>query len=130
MNHTLLQWHPLGSLAVYAAAALLFAAAVIGLSYCLGERHSGRATGEPYESGLPSTGSAWNRVDVRYYRMAMFFVIFDLESIFIYAWAVAVKEVGWTGYWAIVIFIGTLMAVLLYLWKMGALDSGDADRTK
>jgi NADH-quinone oxidoreductase subunit A len=121
----LIDLHPLGSLAVYAAAALAVAAAMIGLSYILGEKHSGRATGEPYESGLPSIGSAWSRVDVRYYRMAMFFVIFDLESIFIYGWAVAVRQVGWTGYWAIVVFIGTLLAALLYLWKMGALDGRD-----
>jgi NADH-quinone oxidoreductase subunit A len=56
--------------------------------------------------------------------MAMFFVIFDLESIFIFAWAVAVREAGWSGYLAIVIFIGILMAALFYLWRMGALDWG------
>jgi NADH-quinone oxidoreductase subunit A len=62
---------------------------MIGLSYVLGERHTGRVTGEPYESGIMPTGPAWIRFDVKYYLVAMFFVIFDLESIFIFAWAVA-----------------------------------------
>src|SRR5512137_2574245 len=106
------------------AAVLILAAAMIGLSYVLGERHAGRVTGEPYESGIKPTGAAWIRFDVKYYLIAMFFVIFDLESIFIFAWAVAVREAGWSGYLAIVIFIGILMAALFYLWRMGALDWG------
>ena len=105
-------------------AVLLLAAAMIGLSYVLGERHTGRVTGEPYESGIMPTGAAWIRFDVKYYLVAMFFVIFDLESVFIFAWAVAVKEAGWGGYLAIVVFIGILMAALFYLWRMGALDWG------
>jgi NADH-quinone oxidoreductase subunit A len=111
-------------LAVYIAAVILLACAMIGLSYVLGERHTGRVTGEPYESGIMPTGAAWIRFDVKYYLVAMFFVIFDLESIFIFAWAVAVKEAGWGGYLAIAIFIGILMAALFYLWRMGALDWG------
>jgi len=119
-----MQVYNLWPLAVYVAAVLLLAATMIGLSYILGERHTGRSTGEPYESGLMPTGAAWIRFDVKYYLIAMFFVIFDLESIFIFAWAVAVREAGWSGYLAIVIFIVILMAALLYLWRMGALDWG------
>lgn len=124
MDHRAVQVANLWPLAVYVAAVLLLAAAMIGLSYILGERHTGRSTGEPYESGILPTGAAWIRFDVKYYLVAMFFVIFDLESVFIFAWAVAVKEAGWGGYLAIVIFIGTLMAALFYLWRMGALDWG------
>ncbi len=124
MNHQTDATHILGSLAAYAAAALLLAAVMIGLSYFLGERHSGRATGEPYESGLVPTGTAWMRFDVKYCLIAMFFVIFDLESIFIFAWAVAVRETGWSGYLAVAIFIGILMAALFYLWRTGALEWG------
>jgi NADH-quinone oxidoreductase subunit A len=64
------------------------------------------------------------RFDVKYYLIAMFFVIFDLESIFIFAWAVAVRETGWSGYLAVAIFIGILMAALFYLWRTGALEWG------
>ena len=125
MDHRVVQVANLWPLAVYMAAVLLLAAAMIGLSYILGERHTGRTTGEPYESGIMPTGAAWIRFDVKYYLVAMFFVIFDIESIFIFAWAVAVKEAGWGGYLAIVIFIGILMAALFYLWRMGALDWGN-----
>jgi NADH-quinone oxidoreductase subunit A len=124
LDHHAVQVANLWPLAVYVAAVLLLAAAMIGLSYILGERHMGRVTGEPYESGILPTGAAWIRFDVKYYLVAMFFVIFDLESIFIFAWAVTVKEAGWGGYLAIVIFIGILMAALFYLWRMGALDWG------
>lgn len=109
-------------LAVYFAAVVMLVAAMIALSYILGQRHTGRATGEPYESGIVSTGTAQVRFDVRFYLVAMFFVIFDLETIFIFAWAVAVQELGWAGYIEILIFIGILVTVLIYLWRIGALD--------
>jgi len=124
LDHRAMQYANLWPLAVYVVAVLLLAAAMIGLSYILGERHTGRVTGEPYESGIMPTGAAWIRFDVKYYLVAMFFVIFDLESIFIFAWAVSVKEAGWGAYLAIAIFIGILMAALFYIWRMGALDWG------
>ena len=130
MDHRAMQVASLWPLAIYVAAVLLLAAAMIGLSYILGERHTGRTTGEPYESGIMPTGAAWIRFDVKYYLVAMFFVIFDLESIFIFAWAVAVKEAGWGGYLAIVIFIGILMTALFYLWRMGALDWGTSKQER
>ncbi len=124
VGHDAVQQANLWPLAVYMAAVLLLAAAMIGLSYILGERHAGRVIGEPYESGIMPTGAAWIRFDVKYYLVAMFFVIFDLESVFIFAWAVSAKEAGWGAYLAIVIFIGILMAALFYLWRMRALDWG------
>ena len=62
--------------------------------------------------------------------MAVFFVIFDVESIFIFAWAVVARDAGWEGYLAIVIFIGVLMAALFYLWRMGALEWGEMKRDR
>ena len=113
---------PLWPLLVYFIAVIILAAVMIGLSYLLGQRHRDRATDEPYESGIASTGTAQVRFDVRYYLIAMFFVVFDLEAIFIFAWAVAVRELGWYGYLEILLFIGVLMASLVYLWRQGALD--------
>ncbi len=107
---------------VYLAAAAFIAALMIALSYVLGQRHRERATGEPYESGIVSTGSARVRFDVRFYLIAMFFVIFDLEAVFIFSWAVAIRELGWPGYYEMLIFIGVLVLALVYLWRMGALD--------
>ncbi|MCL5024066.1 MAG: NADH-quinone oxidoreductase subunit A [Nitrospirae bacterium] len=118
---------PLG---IYLLIALIIVAGMIGLSYVLGQRHTGRAMGEPYESGMVTTGAAHVRFDVKFYLIAMFFVIFDLEAVFIFAWAVAVREAGWAGYIEILVFIGVLVAALLYLWRLGALEWGTSARNK
>ncbi|MGH9360263.1 MAG: NADH-quinone oxidoreductase subunit A [Terriglobia bacterium] len=103
-------------------------AVMIGLSYLLGERHMEPSTGLPYEGGIVSQGSASVRFPAKYYLVAMFFVVFDLESVFIFAWAIVGKEVGWAGYIEVVIFIGVLVASLIYLWRIGALDWGSTKR--
>ncbi len=122
--------HELWSLAVYVLAALGLVAAMIGLSHVLGERHSGRTTGEPYESGLAPTGTAWIRFDIKYFLVAVFFVIFDVESLFVFSWAVVARDAGWIAYAAIAIFIAVLAAALGYLWRMGALDWGTMNRER
>ncbi len=116
---------------VYAALVLIIAGSMIGLSAILGERHKERFTDQPYEGGILSEGSARGRFSIKFYMMAMFFVLFDLESVFLYSWAVGARDMGWTGYWEAVIFIGVLMAALVYLWRLGALDwSPDTRRRK
>jgi NADH-quinone oxidoreductase subunit A len=115
-------------LLAYAAAVVALAASMILISYVLGERHRERATGEPYESGIVSTGTARLRVSAKFYLIAMFFVVFDLEAAFIFAWAVAFRELGWAGYVEILVFIGILLAALVYLWRLGALDWGPRPR--
>ncbi|MGB7538585.1 MAG: NADH-quinone oxidoreductase subunit A [Anaerolineales bacterium] len=119
---------PVWPLAVYFAAVVFLVGATLVMSYVLGERHNGRATGEPYESGIVPTGTAEIRFPVKYYLVAMFFVLFDLEAVFIYAWAVSLREAGWAGYGEMVFFIGILLAGLIYLWKTGALDWGSIGR--
>jgi NADH-quinone oxidoreductase subunit A len=84
--------------------------------------HCDRATNSPYESGIVSEGSARVRLSAKFYLVAMFFVVFDLEAVFIFAWAVAARKVGWAGYWEMVVFVGILVAALAYLWRLGALD--------
>ena len=71
-----------------------------------------------------STGSARVRFAAKFYLMAMFFVIFDLEAAFVYAYAIAFRELGWTGYMEILAFIGILMGALFYVWRLGALEWG------
>ncbi len=109
-------------LAVYLVIIGLLVGAMLGLSFLLGQRHNDRATGAPYESGILSEGSARVRISVKFYLVAMFFVIFDLEAVFIFAWAVAVREAGWAGYAEMLAFIVVLLATLGYLWRVGALD--------
>jgi NADH-quinone oxidoreductase subunit A len=117
-------------LAVYFAAVVTLVTVMITLSYVLGERHREKQTAEPYESGIVSTGTARMRFDIKFYLIAMFFVIFDLEAVFIFAWAVSIREAGWTGYAEMLVFIGILVAVLAYLWRLGALEWGTFIRTK
>ena len=110
---------PLG---VYVAIVGMLVVAMLGISFVLGQRHQDRATGSPYESGILSEGSARVRFSAKFYLVAMFFVIFDLEAVFLFAWAVAVRETGWTGYAEVLLFITVLLATLAYLWRVGALD--------
>ena len=109
-------------LLVYFVFVVVLVAAVLGVSYLLGQRHSEPATGEPYEGGIVSEGSARVRFSIRYALVAMFFVVFDLEAVFLFAWAGAARELGWPGYWAVVSFVGTLAAALIYIWRVGGLD--------
>jgi len=115
---------PLWPLALYTALVLVVVGGMLVISYLLGERHRDKATDEPYESGITTTGSARLRQSARFYLVAMFFVIFDLEAVFIFAWAISVRDVGWLGFVEILIFIVVLLAALVYLWRLGALDWG------
>lgn len=103
-------------------------AALLWVSRALGERVRTRTTNEPFESGVVPVGSARMRISARFYLVAVFFVIFDLEAVFIYAWAVSAREVGWLGYIEVTIFIGILLAALVYLARVGALEWGPQTR--
>lgn len=109
-------------LALYFGAVLTLVAAMIGLSYVLGPRRATRATVQPFESGMLPVGDARLRFPAQFYLIAMIFVIFDLEAVFIYAWAVVAREAGWSAYAEVMVFIGILLAALVYLWRVGALD--------
>jgi NADH-quinone oxidoreductase subunit A len=111
---------PLG---LYFASVAFVVVSMIGISYLLGQRHRDRATATPYESGIESTGSARIRFSADFFLVAIFFVIFDLETVFVFAWAIAARELGWPGYIQICIFIGVLIASLIYLWRQKALES-------
>lgn len=109
-------------LAVYFGVVLFIVATMISVSYLLGQRHVEPATRTPFESGLVPAGTAHVRLSVKFYLVAMFFVVFDLESVFIFLWAVGGRELGWAGYDEVLIFVGVLAVTLAYLWRSGALD--------
>lgn len=120
----------LWAFALYAVLVLVIAGSMIILSALLGERHKERFTDQPYEGGILSEGTARVRFPVKFYMMAMFFVVFDLESVFLYTWAVAARDLGWLGYGEALIFILVLLATLVYLWRLGALDWSPDTRRK
>lgn len=109
---------------IYGLIVFTLVGAILVLSYPLGGRHKERATGDPYEGGILSTGSANVRFSSQFYLIAMLFVIFDVETIFIVSWAIAFDELGWYGFVGVVVFIILLVVVLLYEWRNGALDFG------
>ena len=112
-------------LVLYFVSILALVGIILVLSALLGERSPmERATAEPFESGVVHIGSAQIPLSVEFYLIAMFFVIFDLETVFIFAWAVAFHELGVFGFLAISVFILILVVALIYEWKSGALDWG------
>ena len=110
--------------AVYFGAVVLLVLTMLGLSWLLGQRRANKATNLPFESGVVPVGSSQIQLSVEFYLIAIFFVIFDLETVFIFAWAVAFFELGWEGYAAIMVFIVVLAVALLYELRSGALDWG------
>ena len=115
---------PLWPLLVYGAVVVGLVIVMLGLSFVLGQRHKERATDEPYEGDILSAGSARLRFSAQFYLIAMLFVIFDVETIFIFSWAIAFKELGWFGYFGVSVFVILLFVVLIYEWRNGALDFG------
>lgn len=95
---------------------------MIGLAALLGGRAYGRAKNKPFESGVDSVGNARLRFSAKFYLVAMFFVIFDVEALYLFAWSVSVRESGWVGFIEAAIFISLLLVGLIYLWRIGALD--------
>jgi len=116
-------------LVVYFAAVIALVLTMLGLSWLLGQQRANASTNDPFESGVVSVGGAQARISVEFYLIAIFFVIFDLETVFIFAWAIAFFELGWQGYLAIVVFITVLIVALIYEWRSGALDWGIKTRT-
>lgn len=76
----------------------------------------------PYECGFPAFEDARMKFDVRYYLVAILFILFDLEIAFLFPWAVALREIGPVGFWSMMVFLGILVVGFVYEWKKGALD--------
>lgn len=120
MDNGVVHVETLWPLVIYGAAVLVVVGAMLGGSYLLGQK--ARDRGEPFESGVVPVGSSQLHYSVPFYLIAIFFVIFDLEAIFLFAWAIAFRESGWAGYIEVLIFISVLVVALVYLWRIGALD--------
>ena len=106
----------------YASLVLAVVVTMLGLSFFLGQKINRKYKNTPFESGIISVGSAQFRTSVHFYLTAILFIIFDLEVVFLFAWAVAVEQAGWPGFIEISVFIFILIVALVYLWRIGALD--------
>ena len=120
----------LWAIIAYMGGVVFLLAFMLGIPVWLGGRDWGRAKNEPFESGVVPSGGAHLRLSAKFYLIAMFFVIFDVEALFLYAWAVSVRESGWTGFIEVSIFIGVLLAGLVYIWRIGALEWAPAQRKR
>lgn len=114
------------ALAIFVISAISISIALLGLSWFLGSRARGHSKHEPFESGIKSVGSARLRISIKFYLVAILFLIFEAEALFLYTYAVTVRETGWTGFIGAAVFILILLVGLVYESRMGVLKlSGD-----
>lgn len=92
------------------------------IGYVLGPNRPDAAKNSPYECGFEAFEDARMKFDVRYYLVAILFILFDLEIAFLFPWAAVLQELGTTAFWAVVVFLGILVVGFVYEWKKGALD--------
>ena len=107
---------------IFVIIAVAMAVIVIGLGYFLGTRRPDSEKTSPYECGFEAFEDSRMKFDVRYYLVAILFIIFDLEIAFLFPWALSLREIGAAGFWAMMIFLGILVVGFAYEWKKGALD--------
>ncbi len=108
--------------------ALAIAGALVGLSAALGKHVRDRAKDMPYESGMNPIGRARERFSVKYYLVGIVFILFDIEAIFLYPWAVVYRELRLFAFFEMLVFIALVLAGFFYIWKKGALDWGEEAR--
>jgi NADH-quinone oxidoreductase subunit A len=104
------------------AIAMAIATLMLGLSFVLGKRVRNRVKDMPYESGIVPTGDARHRFSVKFYLVGMLFILFDIEAIFLYPWAVVYRELKMFAFVEMLIFIVLILCGFFYIWKKGALD--------
>lgn len=108
--------------------AIGLASVLIGLSYLLGKKVRNRVKDMPYESGITPTGDARQRFSVKFYLVAMLFILFDIEAIFLYPWAVVYRDLKMFGFIEMLIFVVLILSGFFYIWKKGALDWSQPER--
>jgi NADH-quinone oxidoreductase subunit A len=110
-----------------AVIAMALAAALLGASFVLGKKVRNRVKDMPYESGIVPTGDARQRFSVKFYLVAMLFILFDIEAIFLYPWVVVFRELKMFAFVEMLIFVVLILSGFFYIWKKGALDWSGAD---
>jgi NADH-quinone oxidoreductase subunit A len=106
------------------------AAVMVTLSTLVGYRKKTRAKDTAYECGIEPTGDAQQRFSVKFYMVAMLFILFDVEAVFLYPWAVIARELKMFGFWEMLLYIGLVLVGFFYIWKKGVLDWNVAERSE
>ncbi len=119
------QWLPV---LLQATLAAIIAAALVTLSYLIGHRVKNRVKDMPYECGIAPTGDARQRFSVKFYLVAMLFILFDIEAIFLYPWAVVYKQLKMTAFVEMLVFVILILAGFFFIWKKGVLDWAHSER--
>ncbi len=107
---------------IFMSIAIGFACFAIAASYFLGQRKPTAAKQSPYECGVTTVGPTYRRIPIKYYIIALLFLLFDIEVVFLYPWAVIFKEMKVFAFITMVVFIGILLVAYIYIWKKGALE--------
>lgn len=102
--------------------ALAFAVGTMAMSRLIGQKKPSAVKLAPYECGMPLVGSARERLSIKFYIIAMLFIVFDIEAVFLYPWAVVFKRLGLFGFAEMGVFIAILLVGYVYVWKKGALE--------
>jgi NADH-quinone oxidoreductase subunit A len=108
----------------------VLAAAMITLSYLIGKHKWSPAKNTAYECGIMPTGDAQQRFSVKFYMVAMLFILFDVEAIFLYPWAVIARELKMFGFWEMLVYIGLVLVGFFYIWKKGIIDWNKPERSE
>ena len=109
-------------LLVHLLMALGIAAGMVALSALLGWRRPSRTKAQTYECGMIPTGDAGHRFSVKFYLVAMLFILFDVEAVFLYPWAILMRELRMFGFWEMLVYVGIVLVGFFYVWKKGVLD--------
>lgn len=110
------------SILVFIAIAVGFACFAVLASYLLGQHKPSAIKQAPYECGMTTVGGTYKRIPIKYYIVAMLFLLFDIEVVFLYPWAVVFKEMKAFALASMAVFIGILLVAYIYIWKKGALE--------
>src|SRR5437870_13804334 len=117
-------------LLIHFVLASLLAGAIVVLSWVIGKRRPTRAKMSPYECGMTPIGDARERFSVKVYLVAMLFILFDVEAVFLYPWAVILRDLKMFGFWEMLVYIAVILVGFLYAWTKGVLDWGKTSRVR
>ena len=109
-------------LLMHFAAVCLLAAGIVLLSYLIGQHKANKSKMSPYECGMEPVGDIRQRFSVKFYLVAMLFILFDVEAVFLYPWAILLRDLKMFGFWEMMTYVAIILVGFIYVWKKGVLD--------